>query len=756
MPERKLAHRLPALVLIFGLALTAVAVHLTRLSVTATQDAAFDRLTERIRRAIEGRIDDHVRILSGVRGTFGAFKQISPVDFERYASQIEAHIHNGALGYGFIRYVRPGELEAYARQQRLQRPDFRIKLQGPGPDYQIVELIEPFERNKAAIGLDIGREINRRAAAEAAAKSGAAVLTSAVQLVQTDDRKVKGFLLLLPVYKSQQAPNASPETHRANLLGWAYTPLVADELLDGILRETDGLVDFEVFENDPSQISNMIYDADQHLAKLPVEGEVNDRFYANRQQNRLVRMSVTGRDWYLRISSNRQFDRSMRNNAPLIVLFAGMVISLLISGLFGTSQRIAGRARALADDMTASLRLREQEMREVLRQLEQQKDALDAHSIVAITDTQGTINYVNRKFEEISGYTERELIGQNHRLLNSGFHPKEFFRGMYRSIAQGQIWHGELCNRARDGHLYWVDTTIVPFFNSAGKPILYVAIRTDITANKLVQAELQEHRDHLQAMVDARTADLRTALQAAQAANLAKSEFISNMSHEMRTPMHGILALADMGKKRAGTLDTDKIADYFQRIHGSATRLMRLVTDVLDLAKLDAFKMDFQLAPTNLVNLVEEALREMEAKAAETNHPLVFESADWTRLAMVDGLRILQVLRNLLLNAIKFSAPDMPVRIVFTPDQLVIEGKSQDAVRIEVIDRGVGVPDAELESIFESFVQSSHTKTGAGGTGLGLAISRQIVERHGGWIRVTNRPEGGAIFAFTLPLTAEG
>ena len=739
-------------VFFLGLAVTACAMYLVIAAEQKNDQRRFERLVARVQSTLESRIDDHERVLTGLRGLFAASPQLTRGQFRLYVDQMNLDNYPGALGYGFIHYLSDARLPAFLAQMRAdQAPDFSYKRLSSGPEHFVITYVEPDARNHAVLGLDLCWESSRRQAVQAAVEQDTAVLTPRITLIQ-DEKHLAGFLLLLPVYKQGSGILATPEARWKNLAGLVYAPLRIDELLGGVAEQTDRMVDFELYEGPQIARSQLLFDADGHLGNSTQE--ITSADYARRKFSQSVQLDIAGQVWTLLVTGNREFDRSVQHQTALFILVAGLLSSLLLSALLATTNRTAIQARRQAQQMTQELRLSEQEAREMLHEIEQQKMAMDEHAIVAATDPQGTINYVNAKFCSLSGYSEAELIGQNHRLLNSGHHDRAFFRDMYRTIARGKVWHGEICNRAKDGHVYWVSTTIVPFLSRAGKPLKYVAMRTDITHIKEAEALLARQKEELQVMVDEQTADLIVARDRAESASRAKSEFITNMSHELRTPMHGILALSEMGLKREGQLPPEKQLQYFTGIANSGKRLMRLVDDVLSLSVLDSDKTLLTQEKLDLVPLLAASVAASEAAALRKNQTLRWEPPATPRLAKADSGQLTQLMGNLLDNAIKFSPPESTIHIQCESTVLALaKGQAPvPALRVSIADEGPGIPEDELESVFETFSQSSRTNTGAGGTGLGLSICRQIVRAHGGRIYARENPGGGTLIEFTLPL----
>jgi PAS domain S-box-containing protein len=311
-----------------------------------------------------------------------------------------------------------------------------------------------------------------------------------------------------------------------------------------------------------------------------------------------------------------------------------------------------------------------------------------------------------------------------------------------------------------DGGCRWVRMRGMATFNGRGDAVLNSGTMSDIHEAKLAEEELTRHRDDLAGLVAARTAsadatrlEAERAREAAETANRSKSDFLANMSHELRTPMHAILSFASFGVEKTGRAEREKLLHYFRNIQKSGARLLTLLNDLLDLSKLEAGKMEMQLRETDPAGLIREAAAEAEALANSHGIRIELDAPGQPLAAQLDAARMLQVLRNLLSNAIKFSRPGGTVTIGLQALPAVRSGDGCACIEVVIRDQGIGIPEGELEAVFDKFVQSSKTKTGAGGTGLGLAICREIVQAHDGSIHARNNPPPlpGACFTLRLP-----
>ena len=371
------------------------------------------------------------------------------------------------------------------------------------------------------------------------------------------------------------------------------------------------------------------------------------------------------------------------------------------------------RAIALAVIWAAALeRVRSQRLLNALdartKDLADVKFAIDQSAIVAVTDARGRITDVNDTFCAISQYTRDELLGQDHRILNSGLHPKEFFADLWRTIRSGRIWHGELRNRAKDGSYYWVDTTVVPFLDPQGVPYQYMALRYEITARKRSEAALRE-----------------------QQALATLGQMAAVVAHEVKNPIAGIRgALQVIGSRMAPTDDhTRVIGEIIARLDA----LNGIVNDLLVFAR----PREPRAEPVDLAGLVHRVIDLLTRDPQMAD--LQVEAPTTSAQVPGDPEQLQLALSNLLMNAAQAQGCAGRVTVALRPTV-------DDGWDIVVTDEGPGMPPEVRARIFEPFFT---TKTR--GTGLGLPIARRIVEAHGGRLEIAPGPTRGTVATLHLP-----
>lgn len=342
-----------------------------------------------------------------------------------------------------------------------------------------------------------------------------------------------------------------------------------------------------------------------------------------------------------------------------------------------------------------------------LRRLEEIEYALNQAAIVAATDQRGAITFVNEKFCEISKYSRDELLGQDHRIINSAFHAKEFIRDLWRTIAQGQVWRGELRNRAKDGTFYWVDTTIVPFLNEAGKPRQYLAIRSDITQRKAAEERLAD-----------------------QAALAQLGQLAAVVAHEVRNPLAGVKGSLQIFRAKAASDSSDR-----QVIDAMIARL-----DVLNAKVEDILR--FARPRTPMLESVDVRVIVIDAVASARAGSDVcgIVPPEGTAHVRADREMLRAVFLNLLLNACQSGTAEAI--------EVAVE-VGEVTCLVTIADRGSGIAADQHERVFDPFFTTKKT-----GTGLGLAIVRRFMALQDGEVRLRPRAGGGTVAEVEIALAA--
>jgi PAS domain S-box-containing protein len=350
----------------------------------------------------------------------------------------------------------------------------------------------------------------------------------------------------------------------------------------------------------------------------------------------------------------------------------------------------------------------EEHLKDTIKENIDIKFALDQSSIVAFTDAKGIITSVNHKFCEISKYNREEILGKDHNILNSGYHSKDFFKNLWKTIGSGSVWKGEIRNKAKDGTYYWVDTTIVPFINGQGKPYQYLAIRNDITERKKTE-EVLHRQDKLAAV----------------------GQLAAGVAHEIRNPLTSMKGYAEF--LQLDEKDPERM-EFLSIILDEIERVNTIVEDFMVLAKPKVV----ELEEKNVVPVIKNVVSLLEFEARKKNVRLTFDCNHEIIQIECDENRLKQVFLNFIKNGIEAmpNGGELHVKTIIHDNN----------VQISIQDTGVGISEEKLKKLGEPFYTTKKN-----GNGLGLMVSFKIIESHNGKVFVESEPNKGTTFNILLP-----
>ncbi len=357
----------------------------------------------------------------------------------------------------------------------------------------------------------------------------------------------------------------------------------------------------------------------------------------------------------------------------------------------------------------------------LLSELEQMKATLDQHAATARFDVNGQFISVNKKFCTSSGYSSEELVGQDIKILNSGIHPPAAFRDLWDTAVGGRSWHGELCNRAKDGTLSWGATSITPHLDRNGDIDSFIYVATDITDRVIAEQALLE------------------SVQAHKQSNEDLQQFANIVSHDLREPLRMVSSFVTLLSRRYGDKLDDSARQYINFAVDGAQRMQDLLEGLLEFSRVQTHGEPF--SELDLAEAVEAAVNNLAMLIEDSGAEITIDS-----LATVKGdkTQLMQVFQNLIANAVKFCK-EPPPKINISAMQ------EENSLSIAVTDKGIGIDPKNFERVFQIF-QCLHTRQEYEGTGVGLAVCKRIMERHNGSISVQSVPGQGSTFTLKFPV----
>ncbi|WP_312596970.1 hybrid sensor histidine kinase/response regulator [Stutzerimonas nitrititolerans] len=663
----------------------------------------FELLVGKVTNAIEQRLIDHEQILFGAAGLFAASGEVSRAQWRAYVERQQlADRYPGIQGVGFSKVVRASERDAHEQSIRAEGfTDYRIQPEGERPVYMPIVYLEPFnDRNRAAFGYDMYAEPVRHQAMRQAASTGKSRISGKVVLRQETYGKVQaGMLIYVPLYHPAM-PLETAEQRMDALLGFAYSPYRMDDLMEGILGAADLNLSLRIYSGPTQQAEQLLFASKEHAP-------------GDAAHSQDVQLSIYGGTWTLHMESLPAFESGFSANERLVAIL-GAGISLLLFFLISSLAFRQRRAEILAGQMT-------ERIRENKRALQLSEERLSL-ALKGSNDGLWDLNlaadtfYASPRTWHMLGYQPGELQLSTRlweQVLVAEDLPRTRAQLAQTMLSRLDQFTSELRFRHKDGRTVPVLVRGYIQRDAQGQPLRISGTSMDLTEHKRIEQ--------------------------------MKNEFVSTVSHELRTPLTSISGA--LGLINGGALGEvpPAMQQMLEIAYRNSQRLGHLINDLLDMEKIAAGKMSFDMHEHSLRQLLEEALASNQAFAAQLGVNCVLHEAVDVQV-WVDASRLQQVLGNFLSNAIKY-----------TPEggEVSLHCSMPDAthVRISVTDQGPGIAAEFRARVFEKFAQADASDSRQkGGTGLGLAITKEFIERMGGKVGFDTAEGQGTTFWCELPI----
>lgn len=447
----------------------------------------FQSRSERVINEIQQRFTIPVYGLNGIKSLFGINQHLSATEFrDGILTHNLTEEYPGLRGFGYLEKVPKADLEEYIQRQKIAgNESIKFEEFGENPEdlRYIAKYFESPFSNHFVAGTDFGSDRRRLAAINEAINSGSPSMSPLIYAPPKTEKKAS-VLLFVPIFKNGQA-HGTPAKRQEAVLGLVYTPILVNDLLSSIADIDQDIVQFELenTENYGNGDTTKYFSANVGTGAKGATPAGASQTQASLQQLRDAMFTTTRtitlhrHNFKLMVASTEIFEANLHRTIPIAFFFAMSLISALLASLLkiqlGFNAQIQKQLDAAVRDNEALL------------------STLNMHAIVSVTDASGCIVDVNEAFCRISGYTREHLLGQTHRIISSKEQSSQFWSDIWENISTGTPWRGEVCNRARDGSLYWVDTFIAPFKNIHGVIEKYIAISTDVTESKVAAQRLQ-------------------------------------------------------------------------------------------------------------------------------------------------------------------------------------------------------------------------------------------------------------------------